>query len=119
MNATQLAQSVFKAIDAMKPEEFGEYLTGDCRFAFGNWPSAEGRAATIGTVANFFSGINGISHEIQQVWESGDTVIVKLGVTYHRKDGKVITLPCANIWKMDRDRISDYQIYMDVNPVLA
>jgi len=94
-------------------------LTEDGKFIFGNWPAAEGRAATAKMVADFLLGINGISHDIQDVWEDGDTVIVRLGVKYHRKDGQSVALPCANIWRRVGDKISDYRIYMDVNPVFA
>lgn len=119
MDGMQLANAVFAEVDAMKPEAFGSYLTEDCSFIFGNWPAAEGRQAAVGAVSDFFAGINGISHDIQDVWEDGDTVVVRLGVTYHRKDGQSLTLPCANIWKRTGDQISDYRIYMDVNPVFA
>lgn len=119
MDAQQLASAVFSAVDAMRPEDFGSHLTEDCTFVFGNWPAAEGRQAAVGAVSDFFAGIDGISHDIQDVWREGDAVVVRLGVTYLRKDGQKLTLPCANIWKIAGDKISDYRIYMDVNPVFA
>jgi ketosteroid isomerase-like protein len=119
MNATELAKAVFAAVDSQQPEAFANFLTEDGKFTFGNWPAAEGRAATAAAVANFFAGIAGISHNITGVWEDGDTAVVRLEVTYHRKNGTSITLPCANIWKMVGGKIKDYNIYMDVNPVFA
>lgn len=119
MNGKELAQAVFGRVDAMKPEAFAELLTEDGSFTFGNFPAAVGREAAARAVGAFFAGIDGISHEIEEVWESGDTVIVKLGVTYDRKDGQSVTLPCANIWTCRDGKIADYRIYMDVNPVFA
>lgn len=119
MNASELAKAVFAAVDAQQPEDFANFLTEDGTFTFGNWPPAEGRVATAKVVRDFFAGIDGIRHDISGVWEEGETVIVRLAVTYHRKNGTSITLPCANIWKRVGDKIQDYRIYMDVNPVFA
>ncbi|NTZ64080.1 nuclear transport factor 2 family protein [Agrobacterium tumefaciens] len=119
MNAGELAKAVFAAVDALRPEAFAEFLTEDGTFTFGNWPSAHGRAAAAKIVSDFFAGINGISHDISGVWEEDETVIVRLAVTYELKNGSSITLPCANIWKIEGDKIQDYCIYMDVNPVFA
>lgn len=119
MNASELAKAVFAAVDAKKPADFASFLTEDGSFTFGNWPAAVGREATAKTVSDFFAGIGGINHEITGVWQDGDTAIVRLAVTYHRLDGTSVTLPCANIWKLVGDKIKDYNIYMDVNPVFA
>ena len=119
MTGRELAQAVFSRVDAMDAQGFASYLTADSNFVFGNWPAAEGPKAAAQAVSDFFSGINGIEHDIQDVWEKGDTVCVRLAVTYHRKDGTSVTLPCANIWKCLGDKIADYRIYMDVNPVFG
>jgi ketosteroid isomerase-like protein len=119
-SAQSLAESVFKTVDAMQPEAFAQFLAEDGAFIFGNMPAAKGRAAVAGAVKQFFSSISGIKHHIAGVWQEGDTVTVELEVSYTRKDGKVVTLPCANIWKLNQqDKISDYRIFMDVNPVFA
>ena len=119
MNGRELAINVFSKVDAMKPEEFAAFLTADGGFTFGNWPTARGREAVAKVVGDFFTGIDGISHDIQGVWKDGDTVVIRLGVTYNKKDGTSITLPCANIWKIKGGEIADYRIYMDVNPVFV
>jgi len=120
LNPRALAESVFEAVDAMRPEAFGEFLSEDGIFTFGNMPTAKGRAATVAAVSRFFGSIAKLKHEIVGVWQQGDTVFVQLSVRYTRKDGKILTLPCANIWKLDRNnKIADYSIFMDINPVFA
>lgn len=99
-----LVKSVFSAIDAMNAEAFAAYLTDDGVFAFGNMQPAKGRASIISASNNFFSRISGIKHEIVGVWGLTDTVIVQLMVTYTRRDGNVVQLPCANIWKLRQDK---------------
>jgi len=117
MTGEELAKAVFTRVDAMDAEGFASYLTQDCAFVFGNWPAVEGSEAAANAVANFFAGIDGISHDILGVWELDNVISVRLSVTYRRKNGTSVTLPCANLWQRSGDRIADYRIYMDVNPV--
>jgi uncharacterized protein (TIGR02246 family) len=115
----KLVKSVFSAVDAMNPKAFAELLTADGVFAFGNMPPARGRTDVASATRQFFNSISGIKHEIVGVWNENDTVIVQLMVSYTRRDGKVVELPCANIWKLQQDKIADYRIFMDVNPVFT
>ncbi|MGI9485484.1 MAG: hypothetical protein ACR2RF_06295 [Geminicoccaceae bacterium] len=39
-------------------------------------------SAIIEAVNNFFAGIDGMSHDIQDVWQAGNTVTARLSVTY-------------------------------------
>lgn len=110
---------MFASIDAMDADKFASYLTPDGRFQFGNAEPCVGRAATRDGVAAFFSSINGLRHTITGYWQQGDVVIVELSIDYTRKDGKVVTLPCANIFRMDGVLVRDYRIFMDVAPIYA
>ncbi len=115
-----LAEAVFGAVDSMRGEALAQFMTPDGSFTFGNAPPAVGRAAIASTVDQFFSGIDGLSHTVEDVWERDGSVVVRLSISYTRKDGGKVVLPCANIWQRDASgQIADYRIYMDVNPVFA
>ncbi len=89
------------------------------RFRFANADPVTGRAAVREAVAGFFSTIDGLTHHIRNVWESGDTVITAIDVEYRRQDGKSVTVPNADILVYDSDLVRDWQIYLDVAPVYA
>lgn len=118
-NAMQFAQSVFAAVDSMDGERLATFLTPDAAFTFGNNETVAGGAAIAGYVNGFFSTIAGLSHKIVDVWQQENTLITRLAIDYTRKDGKVVHLPCANIWVMKGELIADYRIYMDVSLVYA
>ncbi|MBR8834320.1 MAG: nuclear transport factor 2 family protein [Stigonema ocellatum SAG 48.90 = DSM 106950] len=40
-----------------------------------------------------------------------------MDVTYWRKDGSVVSLPCCDIFRIEGDKFSELRIFMDVNPV--
>ena len=110
---------MFADIDSMDADKFVSYLTPNGRFQFGNAEPGVGRVAIRDGVAGFFSTINGLRHTITGYWQQGNVVIVELAVEYTRKDGKVVTLPCANIFRMDGLLVRDYRIFMDVSPIYA
>ena len=111
--------AIFAAIDAFDPDKFVAHLTPDATFRFANADPVTGRAAVKEAVAAFFSSIDGLTHHILNVYESGETAIAQIDVEYLRKDGKSVTVPNADILVFDGDLVSDWQIYIDVTPVYA
>jgi ketosteroid isomerase-like protein len=111
--------AIFADIDAFDPDKFVARLTPDAKFRFANADPVTGRAAVREAVAGFFSAIDGLTHHILNVYESGDTVIAQIDVEYLRKDGKSVTVPNADILVFDGDLVRDWQIYVDVTPVFG
>ena len=111
--------AIFADIDAFDPDKFVAHLTPDAKFRFANADPVTGREAVKEAVTGFFSSIDGLTHHILNVYESGETVIAQIDVEYRRKDGKSITVPNADILVFDGDLVRDWQIYIDVTPVYA
>jgi ketosteroid isomerase-like protein len=109
----------FADIDAFDPDLFVRNLTPDAVFRFANAEPIIGREAIRETVAGVFSTIDGLKHNIKNIWEVGDTTIVQIDVEYRRKDGKSVTVPNADILVYDGDLVRDWQIYIDIAPVYA
>jgi ketosteroid isomerase-like protein len=110
---------IFADIDAFDPDKFIAHLTEDVVFRFGNGEPVVGRAAVREAVAGFFSTIDGLSHRILNSWDVDDLTIVQADVEYHRKDGKHVTVPNADILTFDGDLVRDWRIYIDLAPVFA
>ncbi len=111
--------AIFADIDAFDPDRFVAHLTPDAKFRFANADPVTGREAVKEAVTGFFSSIDGLTHHILNVYESGETVIAQIDVEYRRKDGKSVTVPNADILVFDGDLVRDWQIYIDVTPVYA
>jgi ketosteroid isomerase-like protein len=111
--------AIFADIDAFDPDKFVAHLTPNAKFRFANADPVTGREAVKEAVTGFFSSIDGLTHHILNVYESGETVIAQIDVEYRRKDGKSVTVPNADILVFDGDLVRDWQIYIDVTPVYA
>jgi hypothetical protein len=115
-----LARSVFATTDAMDVEPIVSLFAEDARVVFGNGEPMVGvDEIRTGTTA-FYDTIAGLHHEIVKEWTVGDDTIVELKVTYDRKDGQQVTIPCATIFHTDSaGKIDDYRVFFDVAPIYA
>jgi ketosteroid isomerase-like protein len=103
----------------MDPPAQLAFFTPDCTFVFANHAPVRGHEAIGAYVQAFFSTIAGLEHELFEVWSVGENVIVRMTVTYTRKDGKRMTFPAAVIWKIRAELISEFRIYVDNSPLFA
>lgn len=110
-------EALFAAIDAFDAEAFAEFLTPDASFRFGSAPALAGRDAIIAGVNGFFASLAGISHRIDQVIASEDSLLCEGCVTYRRHDQTEIVLPFADVFELHGELISEYKIYMDIAPL--
>mgnify|MGYP001574580600 FL=1 len=110
-------EGLFASIDAMDTGKFLGFLADDASFRFGNADPAVGKETIKKAVSDFFGIINGLSHNIINIWEVDDTIICQGEVTYTKKDGSKITLPFVNIFKMKDNLIKDYLVYIDIGPL--
>ena len=110
---------LYKTIDDMDADKFVAFLDENAKFKFGNAPVVQGKEAIKKAVADFFSTIKGISHNLLNTWIIDKSIITQGEATYTRKDDKAVTIPFVNIFSMDNDLIEDYLIYIDIAPLYA
>jgi ketosteroid isomerase-like protein len=113
-------RNVFAKTDAMDVAEIVSLFATDARVVFGNGQPMVGvDEIRTGTIA-FYETIAGLHHEIVTEWSFLDDTIVELKVTYDRKDGQQVTIPCVTIFHTDAEgKIDDYRVYFDVAPIYA
>jgi hypothetical protein len=105
--------------EAFDSDGFVTFFTEKPMYQFGNLAPCYTRAAIRESVANFFAAVDALYHDIRNLWEVGDVVFVEMDVTYWRKDGTSINLPCADIVRFEGDMVAELRIYMDANPIFV
>lgn len=113
-------RDVFAMIDTMDVPTLATLFAEDGRVVFGNDQPLVGiDEIRTGTTA-FFDTIAGLHHTIVNEWNFGNDTIVELKVSYDRKDGQQVTIPCATLFHADATgKIDDYRVYFDVAPIYA
>lgn len=118
-NMRDFAVGVYKGIDSMDVSRMAPFLSNDCTLFFGNADVIKGREAITAYIGGFFNTIAGIRHDIADVWSVGHDLILRMTVTYTRKDRKEMTFPAAVIWAVHDGLITDFRIYVDNSPLFA
>ncbi len=110
-----MISELFSAIDGKDVKRFISLLSPGCTFKFGNLPVVVGAEEIQEFVAGFFDSIDSLSHEIADSWNTPDGLVCHGYVSYTRKDGSMLTVPFANIFKLDSAGISEYLIFADTS----
>jgi limonene-1,2-epoxide hydrolase len=113
-------RNLFATVDSMDVAAVAVLFAEDGQVVFGNGQSMVGIEEIRAGVTAFFDTIAGLHHEIVNDWNVGDDTIVELRVTYDRKDGQQVTIPCVTIFHTDASgKIDAYRVYFDVAPIYA
>jgi len=110
---------LFSAIDKKDTLAFCSFLTEDCELTFGNMPAVISKKAIYDTIDNFFKSINGLSHNVAEIIETGDSIISYGVVTYTRFDNNQVTANFCNVFKINGNLIAKYKIFVDISQLYA
>jgi uncharacterized protein (TIGR02246 family) len=119
MNDSQWVKKLFAAIDSKDADAFVGFLTEDAVFRFGNAAPVSGKAAIREMLVGFFTSIRALRHEVTDAWTLPDVVVAIGQVTYTRHDGSTLSVPFADVFKMQKGLTREYLIYVDASRLYA
>jgi ketosteroid isomerase-like protein len=115
-----VVRTLIRAVDDADYNAIAALTANDVHFRFGNAAPTDTQSELLAAAQSFRDAIADLRHTILDLWEVGDGMVVALmDVYYRRLDGRELTLPCCNVFRVQNGLVDDYRIYMDVNPVLA
>jgi ketosteroid isomerase-like protein len=114
------SRDLFAMTDSMDVDTLLSVFAEDARLVFGNGQPLVGPDPIRTGITAFFDTIAGLHHSILTEWNFNADTIIELKVTYDRKDGQQVTIPCVTIFHTDATgKIDDYRVYFDVAPIYA
>jgi ketosteroid isomerase-like protein len=119
VEAPARVRAIFEAFDAKDVSALAAFMTDDVRLRLGNVETVQGRSAFVEAVNAFVASVAGFRHDVIDVWSDGDTLIAELDVHYTRRDGREVSVPGCNVFRLRDGSVADYRTYMDVTPVYA
>jgi ketosteroid isomerase-like protein len=118
----QAITAVLAAIDAGELAAAARHLCDDVTVVFANFESFVGAVAFTQLFQQFTSSLQAVRHEIHHIWSAAndrDILVATMTAHYTRTDGKRVSLPCCNVFRMSGDLIAEYRVYMDISQALA
>jgi ketosteroid isomerase-like protein len=118
----QAITAVLAALDAGDLAAATNHLCDDVTVVFGNFEPLVGAVAFAQLFQQFTSSLQAVLHEIHHIWPAAndlDVLVASMTAHYTRTDGKRVSLPCCNVFRMRGGLIAEYRVYMDISPALA
>ncbi|HEL4101842.1 nuclear transport factor 2 family protein [Stenotrophomonas maltophilia] len=109
----EFVRSIYRDIDTREVGRLTAHLTDDCRFSFANHGTMIGRDSLEKFMIPFMSSLDGMVHEVDEVWDVDNEIMFRAKVSYTRKDGVVKSYPAAVFWKMRGEKVEDFSVYVD------
>ena len=107
-------------VDKKDAAGFAAVFAEDGTLRFGNEEPLHGRPAIETAIGHFFLAMVSLRHEFNAISRAGDTLFLEAGVTYHRHDGGVVTVPALTVFEMNEDfQARSCRIYVDLAPLFA
>lgn len=72
MQAQNLIHDLYQTVDHRNAQALARFLADDVQFAIGNGEPVQGKQAVIDANASFFTSIQNMQHQIENVWAQGD-----------------------------------------------
>jgi SnoaL-like domain len=117
---SDLVRRLIRAVDESDHDVIATLTAPDVHFRFGNGAPTNTQSELLAAAQSFRDAVAELHHTVLDLWEVDESKLVALmDVYYRRLDGGELTLPCCNVFGVRNGVVNDYQIYMDVNPVLA
>jgi ketosteroid isomerase-like protein len=115
MTPTDHVRRMFAAFDSKDIGALAAFMTDDVRLRLGNAEPVEGKSAFVEAVNAFLASVTGFRHEVLNVWSDGDALIAEFDVHYTRLDGREVTIPCCNVFRLRDGLVAEYRSYIDAN----
>ena len=117
LSPSDRARAIFKALDGEQVDLLAGFMTDDVRFRVENAPVAVGKPASVHAVNRFLDSVLGFWHDVVDVWVDGDVLVAEVQVHYTRLDGRDVTVPGCNVFRLRDGLVAEYRSYIDTTPV--
>jgi len=120
MSNIDTVRRAFAAVETNDVDTYVSLFTNDAVYQSANFPPAIGPEGIRQFATPAMERFSRVTHDIKAMWEpEKDVVITEVVLTYNRKDGKVIRLPCLDVIKFNSGKIKSLQAFLDLSPAFA
>jgi ketosteroid isomerase-like protein len=119
MTPSDRIRTMFATFDAKDVSGLAAFMTDDVRLRLGNAEPVQGKSALLEAVNAFIASVAGFRHEVLNVWSDADALIAEFDMHHTRLDGREVTVPCCNVFRLRDGLVAEYRSYIDATPVYS
>jgi ketosteroid isomerase-like protein len=115
----ELVETMFSAVERNDVDTYLSCFTENAEYRVANLSPIIGRKAIGEFGASLIPMFNKVEHKVKNTWQNGSTIISEMDLIYHRKDGKVVTVPCVDIVEVENGKVKSLRAYLDASPAFS
>ncbi len=110
-------EAMERAVMSRDPETAGRFLQPEVAYTVGAQPTVRGVPAVLRYIAGQERLARWTGHTLRAAWRFENVIIVEVISHFLRaSDGKEISFPCTDIYRLQEGRIADWRVYADMSP---
>lgn len=116
MMKNEVVEKLFDAVHRNDFQSYAKCFTEDAEYKVANFPPVYGPKDIEAFGARITPMFERVLHDVKDSWQVGDLFISQLEVAYHRKDGKVVKVPCLDFIRIENGKVKSLHAYIDATP---
>jgi ketosteroid isomerase-like protein len=117
--SVEIVEKLFDAVHRNDVQTYGKCFTEDAEYRIANFPAVYGRKDIEAFGAKITPMFERVRHDVKHTWLMGNICVSELDVVYHRKDGKVVKVPCVDVIRIENNLVKSLHAYLDATPAFA
>jgi len=114
-----IIEQLFDAVHRNDVQTYVKCFSEDAEYKIANFPPVYGRKEIEAFGARITPMFEHVLHDVKNTWQVGNTSVSELDVVYHRKDGKVVRVPCLDVIRIENGLVKSLHAYLDASPAFA
>ena len=112
-------ERLFDAVHRNDVEAYVQCFAEDAEYRVANFPAVRGHKDIQAFGARITPMFERVLHDVKSTWQVGDICVSELDIEYHRKDGKVVKVPCLDFIRVENGKVKSLHAYVDATPAFA
>jgi ketosteroid isomerase-like protein len=116
----EIIERLFDAVHRNDVQTYVKCFAEDAEYKIANFPPVHGRKDIEAFSARITPMFERVLHDVKNIWQVVEnTYVSELDVVYHRKDGKVVRVPCLDVIRIENGLVKSLHAYLDATPAFA
>ncbi len=112
-------KEAYAAVESNDISAYVQFFTADAVYKVANFDPVIGPDGIRALAEPLVDMFESVTHDISTIWELDNTVICEMNVTYNRKDGKTVTVPCVDVIHFTDGKVNELKAYIDTSPAFS
>jgi ketosteroid isomerase-like protein len=117
--SVEIIDRLFDAVHRNDVPSYVKCFAEDAEYKVANFPAVYGRKDIEAFGARITPMFERVLHDVKHTWQVGNTCVSELDIVYHRKDGKIVRVPCLDVIRIENGLVKSLHAYLDAGPAFA